>query len=456
MVTRQSLTEMVYPIKEIGEMARGLFEQIPEIEFLGYETEILKHPWVTNRRGSTTVLDIHIDPDSPEVVNLVKETLVREGVEGAYLFLWQVIWVKIQLAADYAWVERLWELSKGCLTFLSVDETHLLDIFLGEWDLEVEVKRRDKTVSLPDFIDPLSSEVTATNRLDTDYAISGNLDGDALLWRVADRRVERVFQGYSEHANAVKIKGNLVLSKAQWANLTLWDISTGEIIRETKRYREVGAIGRFLVIDENHVLTALHQHPTGGIALWDVTTGEITKLFGLGHSADDLLQVDEDHVVAAVFANSLHLWHIRKEELVRSFEGHEGPVRAVIRKDQDTLLSCSYDKTIRSWDIATGKSHLLLELDHLVHGLIEKDGYLLTISGELPPIEYRLELWHLQTLKRQASVMISAPSYIPERLKPFDETTIIIQYYDAVQLAQIITDERGRPHLSVMGRLRPV
>jgi len=60
--------------------------------------------------------------------------------------------------------------------------------------------------------------------------------------------------------------------------------------------------------------------------------------------------------------NEIHLWDLRKGELIRSMEGHEGQIHALdFRFDGAFALSASADGTLRYWDLRTGICLKILE-----------------------------------------------------------------------------------------------
>lgn len=454
------LNEIAYSEQDAITIVSDLVANIPGMTLLGFDKP--KHPWTSNRRCRRTLSEINVvDSYAPEVISWLKTILKQEEIQEGFLYYFPLFsvhhghWVKADFDPSGNWIEPLWNLSKSEMLFVNLMETYCLEIYDDEGSHIAKVRSRNEDASYPETFELSSEQITSIRRLDQDYALSGDTSGDAYLWRISDKKIVRVFQGYSEYAlNAVRISDGLVVSDTKSDVLHLWDISDGQIVRGTKRYREVSSIGHFMPVDENHVLTAFRERP-GGIALWNIPTGEIVKVFGLEFYTEDFVQIGKDHILSACYEGLLQLWDVSNEKLIRDFEGHEGPIRSLLKIDSDTVLSCAWDKTLRWWNITTGESRQLLKLEYPLHGLARMDNGCFTISGSIVPSTYQLDWWNLQTLDNLARVNISAPSYNVERLEMLDNDTLVIQFSDAVQVVNLVYSAAGGPSLILIGRVRP-
>lgn len=460
MSMKQHLNEITYPQQDAIAIVSDLVANIPGMTLLGFDKP--EHPWTSNRRGRKTLSEIDVaDSYAPEVISWLKTILKQEEIREGFLYYFRLfsahhgLWVKANFDPSGNWVEPLWNLSKSEMLFVNLTETYYLEIYDDEGSHIAEIRSRDEDASYPETFDLSSEQITSIRRLDQYYALSGDTNGDAFLWRIPDKKIVRVFQGYGEYAfNAVRIVDSLAVSETKSNVLHLWDISDGQIVRGTKRYREVSSIGHFMSVDENHVLTAFRERP-GGIALWNIPTGEIVKVFGLEFYTEDFVQIRKDHILSACYEGLLQLWDVSNEKLIRDFGGHEGPIRSLLKVDSDTVLSCSWDKTLRWWNITTGESRQLLKLDYPLHGLAGMGNGCFTVSGSIVPSTYQLDWWDLQTLDNLARVNISAPSYNVERLEILDNDTLVIQFGDAVQVVNIVHSAAGGPSLDLIGKVRP-
>lgn len=84
--------------------------------------------------------------------------------------------------------------------------------------------------------------------------------------------------------------------------------------------------------------------------------GRYKKLSFPGHGRHVVtwLLFDDDKIVSGSDDQSIHIYDIRKGELMKRLAGHEGGVWALQYLGQ-TLVSGSTDRTVRVWDMESGK-----------------------------------------------------------------------------------------------------
>ena len=93
------------------------------------------------------------------------------------------------------------------------------------------------------------------------------------------------------------------------------------------------------------------------ITLNAVTGSKIAVLSGHTHTVDCLAFLpDGTSLISGSFDQTIKLWDMQTGGVVRSFQGHTGPVYSIsISPNCTTIVSGSHDKTIHLWDIQTGK-----------------------------------------------------------------------------------------------------
>jgi WD40 repeat protein len=453
-MNKLNLTEFEeYPRTEAENIADEFISQIPGIRLISYESP--RDPWTTNRHAKTRLSEEVLEPYSSEAEAWLKSILIEEKVEGVYFLKVQLpghvwlsneFWIQVDFSPTYEWVESIWRLSKGELSFVSQDESFTLEIFEDEWRHIAEVRRRRGQAD-SDVYKLALNELVGIKRLNQNYVLSGDSYGDAQLWNIANSQLVHVYQGLSEYANAEMVKDNLVVSRPFPGDgrLCLWSLETGQMINKTKVYHEVSGIGQFVVVDGQHVVTTFYEQP-GGMALWDLASGDIVQWFGSGTSFQSLAQIDAEHIISGSWDGSTQLWNYTTGELVHDFEQQEGPIETIARVDSDHFMSGSADKTLHLIEVSNGKTvRLWMELQHPIHRLTALGDWLFVISEILYPIEYKLDWLHLQSLTRIAHIDIPASDSYVQAIETLTDNVIVVRFSSHVKLVRIV-NETGRKH----------
>jgi WD40 repeat protein/tRNA A-37 threonylcarbamoyl transferase component Bud32 len=132
--------------------------------------------------------------------------------------------------------------------------------------------------------------------------------------------------------------GKLARATRQDGSLIVWDVATG---REVRRFTGLGLIGCAAFAPDGRTVV------TGGA--WP--TFYHPRIAPFGRPAGASKSTSAPHPVDPV----ARLWDTESGQLVRVFEGHKGPVRAVaFGPTGRQVLTASDDGTMRLWDVASG------------------------------------------------------------------------------------------------------
>jgi WD40 repeat protein len=197
-------------------------------------------------------------------------------------------------------------------------------------------------------------------------ALSASWDGTLRLWNLETGELIRDMKGPGRTLMSVALSadGKLALSGSSDRAMRLWDVATGAEIRSfaghTNTVWDVAfspdgkqalsgcsdGIARLWDLESGKELLALETH-RGGRA-WTVAFAPNSKQAVTGGG-----NVFEDSGAAEA---SLRLWDLATGKEIREFKGHTKDVRRVaISPDGRQLLSGSFDGTMRLWDLQTGK-----------------------------------------------------------------------------------------------------
>lgn len=206
------------------------------------------------------------------------------------------------------------------------------------------------------------------------WLVSCGYDNTIRFWSIetgqAIRTIDLEHGGYV-FAIAFHPQEHWLASSSEDGIVRFWDSLSGTLKQELQ-----GHTARVWTLNfhpQGHLL-ASGAHD-GTVKLWDVHSGDCVAtwegfgvIMSLGFSPDGrLLAANSDHLI--------RLWDVEKKQPLLTLEGHTNVISAVKFLpnppiDQSyTLVSASYDETIRFWNIETGNCLQILRPDRLYEGM---------------------------------------------------------------------------------------
>lgn len=182
-----------------------------------------------------------------------------------------------------------------------------------------------------------------------------SLDNTCHIW---DAGSGKLIQSLYGHKNGIDFAvfnadNKRILTASRDNTAILWDLETGSKIYELKDHNGWVSYADFSS-DNKYVLTVSEDQ----IYVWDLKTGEKRKSIRSEFDWFDnaIFSSDNKKIVSAA-KNKLQVWDIKIGKELRNVDlvGHSSFITNIIfSHDGKTVVSCSNDKTVRTWDVNTG------------------------------------------------------------------------------------------------------
>jgi WD40 repeat protein len=202
--------------------------------------------------------------------------------------------------------------------------------------------------------------------------VSGSWDGTLRLWdTVAGRSISSSFQGHKDDVNSVAFSpdGRFIVSGSSDKTLRIWNAASGKSIEPPLVSHETRVNSVAFSPDGQRIVSGFGDWLNGGsqVALWDVdklswkTIGSPRER----HTGSEVNSVafspDGRRIVSGSDDKTLRLWDVASGKLIgEPLVGHAKAVRSVaFSPDGRRLVSGSNDNTLRIWNLDDAKTKTL-------------------------------------------------------------------------------------------------
>ena len=180
---------------------------------------------------------------------------------------------------------------------------------------------------------------------------------DILHVQTGDQKLS--LSGHTSHVNllAFSSDGKRLATAARHDQdkvIRVWNANTGKLLQTLKHPERI--ISMTLSPDGKTLISGSEDRR---IRLWDTRTGKNTQTVDMGI---ETLTYSPDGSKIAVATHEILLLNAKTAQLQQTFSGHtNGIYRVVFSSDGSTLVSASWDGTIRLWNTSTGSHRLTIE-----------------------------------------------------------------------------------------------
>ncbi|WP_437752636.1 TIR domain-containing protein [Sorangium sp. So ce1389] len=242
---------------------------------------------------------------------------------------------------------------------------------------------------------------------DGERMVSASYDMTLKVWDVVNSRLLAVLAGHDDWvvACAISPDGERIVSASHDKTLKVWDAASGRVLY-TLEGHSAGVYACAISPDGQRVVSGSGD---GTLKVWDVASGHLPSSLE-GHAArvtGCAISPDNERIVSASWDMTLRVWDVASGRPLHVIGGssrtgtsqsHLDKVTGcAISPDGKRIVSCSYDRTLRIWDVANGQLVSIIEghSDWIMACAISPDSrYVVSASGDTT-----LRLWDFGTGK---------------------------------------------------------
>ena len=199
--------------------------------------------------------------------------------------------------------------------------------------------------------------------------LNETLTGDTVdLWNIAQRKLLRTLEGHVAPVAAIAFSadGSQALTGSDDHTVRRWDLASGKELRRMTGHRDAVSCVAFL--PDGHVVAGAYD---GSVRIWDAAGNTVRCLTGHRDAVWCAIAMpDGNRLLTASCDRTLRLWDLTTGRELRRVVGHYDSVYSVaVSRDGRRALSGSHDGTARMWDLESGQE---LARRRLEHGWVEK------------------------------------------------------------------------------------
>ncbi|ETO34830.1 WD-40 repeat protein [Reticulomyxa filosa] len=177
---------------------------------------------------------------------------------------------------------------------------------------------------------------------------SSSLDNTIRFWDIKHNKQLQILYEHDDSVYGIEFSplsgGRYLCSGSTGATIRLWDVATSKSLHVFNRHE------RTVWCVDISPLQSNNDNKSNNIGVID---GHTNYVMSVKYGSNELLNT----ILSGSFDNSVRLWDIRSGQQIQAFDGHTRWVHAV---EYSPLVIKNSDNTIRFWDIRSNKNELYI------------------------------------------------------------------------------------------------
>ncbi|EJU01348.1 WD40 repeat-like protein [Dacryopinax primogenitus] len=187
-------------------------------------------------------------------------------------------------------------------------------------------------------------------KFDRDRIISGSRDRTIRVWNTHTGQLISTLRGHDGSVLCLKFDGksSFLVSGSSDGSILIWDLEKGIILHRIMKAHEGGVLT--LDFDDQRIVSGGRDNT---VRVWDRQSYDLKRIM-TGHEGPvNCIILQGSTIVSASGDGKLMMWNIETAEILRRFEGHSRGIACVALTDH-LVISGSKDPFMKLYDASTG------------------------------------------------------------------------------------------------------
>ncbi|HTU26736.1 MAG TPA: M56 family metallopeptidase [Pirellulales bacterium] len=274
-----------------------------------------------------------------------------------------------------------------------------------------------------DFADAPVTSLAVAFAPDGNGVATADDNGQVNLYCLTPPRLARTWRAHSDAAAALAYApdGSVLASGGYDKQVKLWNPATGDLIRSLAGH--AGWVVSLAFSHDGKTLATGSYDRT--LRLWNVADGTELKAFkGYSATVRSLAFSHDDRLLASGSADrTVRVWDVASGEALPNFAGHDASVRSVaFSADDGWLASAGEDNVIKIWDVGRRQLHgTLTGHTDIVSALAFAEGTLISSSWD-----HSVRTWDAAALKPREQLMNGPSEMVALAVTPHGDRLLAV------------------------------